>query len=380
MSSNEPVVPPEALWVTGEAAWALSGSFAWLSIILTCHQIIQHLKFYTQPREQKWIVRILFMVPIYSLSSWLSLKYFHLSIYFDTIRNVYEAFVIYNFLSLCFEYLGGEQSIITALKGRTNKPSCYTCTCCVRRFEYDVAFLRFCKRATLQFCAVKPIVALVTIILVANGVYNDGSLAPEYGYLYVVLVYNVSISLALVALLLFYVATRDLLAPFRPVLKFAVVKSVIFLSFWQGVALAIGEAAGWIGAREGISAGEVAVAYQNFLICIEMFLAALLHLFAFPASPYRPEGGTRGHRASIKSIYANLNSTLNPTDVIDDTIRNFSSTYSQYHQGDQISSEDEFAAAAAAGPPTPKAFNTRTRRSKISDTSLLLSESEDDII
>lgn len=45
------------------------------------------------------------------------------------------AFVIYSFLSLCFEYLGGEQSIINALKGRSNRPSCYTCTCCLPRFE-----------------------------------------------------------------------------------------------------------------------------------------------------------------------------------------------------------------------------------------------------
>jgi len=78
------------LWVTSDPAWAISGSFAWLSVVLTTHQIIQHLKYYTQPNQQKWIVRILFMVPIYSLSSWLSLRYYHLSIYFDTIRNIYE--------------------------------------------------------------------------------------------------------------------------------------------------------------------------------------------------------------------------------------------------------------------------------------------------
>ena len=53
-------------------------------------------------------------------------------------------------------------------------------------------------------------------------------------YLYITLIYNFSISLALYALFLFYFATRDLLRPFDPVLKFFTVKSVIFLSFWQG--------------------------------------------------------------------------------------------------------------------------------------------------
>lgn len=80
-------MPP---WVTTDAAWATSGVFAWLSVLFTGHQIYQHLKHYSCPSQQKWIVRILFMVPIYAIASWLGLKFFHLSIYFDTVRDVYE--------------------------------------------------------------------------------------------------------------------------------------------------------------------------------------------------------------------------------------------------------------------------------------------------
>ena len=38
---------------------------------LTCHQIYLHVKFYTTPKEQTWIIRVLFIVPVYSLCSWL---------------------------------------------------------------------------------------------------------------------------------------------------------------------------------------------------------------------------------------------------------------------------------------------------------------------
>lgn len=54
------------------------------------------------------------------------------------------------------------------------------------------------------------------------------------GYLYVTIIYNISVSLSLYALFLFYFATRALLSPYSPMLKFLVVKSIIFLSFWQG--------------------------------------------------------------------------------------------------------------------------------------------------
>lgn len=59
--------------------------------------------------------------------------------------------------------------------------------------------------------------------------------SADGGYIYITMLYNISVSLALYGLYLFYFATRDLLTPFDPVLKFCTVKSVIFLSFWQGM-------------------------------------------------------------------------------------------------------------------------------------------------
>lgn len=330
-----------APWVTTDAAWAVAGVFAWFSLLLTCYHIYRHLQHWSIPQQQKWIVRILFMVPLYALASWLSLRFFHLSIYFDTVRDVYEAFVIYNFLSLCFEYLGGESAIMSAIQGRSNKPSWWTCTCCISEFPYTPLFLRFCKQGTLQFCFVKPVMALIIIVLYANGDYDAGDLRPDGGYLYVAIVYNTSITIALFALVLFYAATSDLLSPYQPVLKFLIVKSVIFLSFWQSVAIAIAEKINIITSTESVQSGELSVAYQNFLICIEMALASVLHLYAFPWRPYLHADGMRGRLTASSSVSRNLKSTLNPTDMIDDTIRNFSRAYAHYvSQGDDDSLED----------------------------------------
>ena len=65
---------------------------------------------------------------------------------------------------------------------------------------------------------------------------TGSTLAPSVhsGYLYVTLVYNASVSLALYAMFLFYSGTSELLRPFEPILKFLTIKAVIFLSFWQG--------------------------------------------------------------------------------------------------------------------------------------------------
>ena len=45
------------------------------------------------------------MVPIYALDSWLALRFKDSSIYFDTARECYEAYVIYNFYQFLLAYL-----------------------------------------------------------------------------------------------------------------------------------------------------------------------------------------------------------------------------------------------------------------------------------
>lgn len=74
------------------SAQTLAGIFVWAALIITCHQIYQHLRYYSMPSEQKYIVRILFIVPIYALDCWLSLLFFkdNFYVYFDSIRDWYE--------------------------------------------------------------------------------------------------------------------------------------------------------------------------------------------------------------------------------------------------------------------------------------------------
>lgn len=43
----------------------------------------------------------------------------------------FPAFVIYNFLSLCYEYLGGEGNIMSEIRGKPIKSSCMYGTCCL---------------------------------------------------------------------------------------------------------------------------------------------------------------------------------------------------------------------------------------------------------
>jgi len=237
------------------------------------------------------------------------------------------------------------------IRGKYIQRSWWTFTCCLSNKEFTIGFLRFCKQATLQFCFVKPLMAAVTLILQIFDKYKDGDFSVTGGYLYLTIIYNISISLALYGLFLFYSATKHILAKYEPVLKFLTVKSVIFLTFWQGVLLAIFEYFGVIRAFQGetnLSVGTVAAGWQNFFVCIEMCLAAIALRFAFPHNPYRiredsfpstisngssrPTTNGSGRVMTMQSISNNLKETMNPKDIMHDAIHNFHPQYRDYTQ------------------------------------------------
>lgn len=53
--------------------WVPCGFLVGISVLLTGYQVIKHLQQFAQPRLQRHVVRMLLMVPIYAVESWVSL-------------------------------------------------------------------------------------------------------------------------------------------------------------------------------------------------------------------------------------------------------------------------------------------------------------------
>jgi len=120
-------------------------------------------------------------------------------------------------------------------------------------------------------------------------------------------------------LVMFYESSSDILAPYKPIMKFICVKAVIFFAFWQGVVISAISAIGWISSRNGWTVGEISTATQNFLICLEMLPIAFAFYFTFGYQTYADNRKLR-KRDIAKAILSNLGHALIPTDTAKESV------------------------------------------------------------
>ncbi|EFW14884.1 DUF300 domain-containing protein [Coccidioides posadasii str. Silveira] len=320
----------------------VAGVASLIASLLSIVSIWLQLKNYRKPLLQRYVVRILLMVPIYSVSSWTSIISLQASSWTAPIRDIYEAFTIYTFFQLLINFLGGERALIIMTHGRPPVQHTWPLNQCLSKVDISdpLTFLAI-KRGILQYVWLKPILTVIAIILKATGTYQEGYLGLSSGYLWTGIVYNISVTVSLYSLALFWVCMHDDLRPFRPVPKFLCVKLVIFASYWQGFFLSILQ---WLGALSngplGYTPDNLAAAIQDSLICFEMPIFAVFHWYAFSWHDY---ANPTISAARMPIIYA-LRDAFGIKDLIQDskeTFRGENYEYRKFDSGDNVIAHEE---------------------------------------
>ncbi|KAL5542037.1 hypothetical protein UlMin_009747 [Ulmus minor] len=126
-------------------------------------------------------------------------------------------------------------------------------------------------------------------------------------------VLNFSQTWALYCLVQFYSVMKEKLAPTKHLAKFLVFKSIVFLTWWQGIVVAFLFS---MGAFKGALAQELKTCMQDYIICIETGVVTGVHLYVFLAVPYK--WGERCVRnVAILDDYTSLGSPPDPEEVRD---------------------------------------------------------------
>lgn len=276
--------------------WASSFGFVLLTIPISLKLIFDHFTHWVQPKIQKYVVRIIWMVPLYSIESWMALRFKAWALHFETIRECYEAYVIFSFLYYLIALLGEESNLISILKEKPEDLGHhkFPVNLCMSPWIMGHELLHKCKVGVLQYVVIKNLLAVTIFILVSLNLYDEGAFRFDRGYFYVCIISNISQLWALYALILFYIVTKDELLPYRPLGKFLCVKGVVFFTFFQSILINVAasltrnirEIQGGEDNKDSWTESEIAKGLQDYLICIEMFIFAIAFNFAFTHKDY----------------------------------------------------------------------------------------------
>jgi len=85
-----------------------------------------------------------------------------LSIYMNSLRECYEAYVIYNFMMFLLNYLNAEMDLEANLELKPQVHHFFP-LCCMRDWEMGREFVHKCKHGILQYTVVRPLTAGISL-------------------------------------------------------------------------------------------------------------------------------------------------------------------------------------------------------------------------
>jgi len=152
--------------------YQIAGTFTLIACLITIFHMVSHLRQLHEPFVQRKILAILWMSPIYSVTSFMSLLLPKMEGYLSIIKDFYEAYVIYTFLSFLIAVLGrGNRDVVVGLLAR-HASHLPTPAKCLRRY-YDPppetsdqakanAVLMECQICAMPFVLVRPLTSIIS--------------------------------------------------------------------------------------------------------------------------------------------------------------------------------------------------------------------------
>ncbi|KAF2126200.1 DUF300-domain-containing protein [Dothidotthia symphoricarpi CBS 119687] len=310
-----------------------------IAVSIACFLILRHATHYLKPYEQKHIIRILVMVPIYAVVSFLSYVFYHQAVYFNALRDCYEAFAIASFFTLMCHYIAPDlheqKAYFRSIQPKNwvwplnwiQKCTGGEKTGWLRRPCSGLTWFNIVYISVFQYCIIRPLFTLVAVVSHSQSRYCQGSRDPRYAHVWVAGFDAISAMVAMYCMVQFYVQLRQDLAPYRPFLKVLCIKLVIFFCFWQTCILSLVTSKGGpVKSTEYFAGPDIRVGYPAMLICVEMIIFATMHTFAFSWKPYDLESeksltSSEHSSSSYPQVYDRgpagaLLDALNPWDII----------------------------------------------------------------
>ncbi|XP_028840311.1 organic solute transporter subunit alpha-like [Denticeps clupeoides] len=197
----------------------------------------------------------------------------------DMTSNSYFAIVVYKFLILILQELGGDEAVLKNSGNKTLNISTGPCCCCcpcLPRVRVTRRIIFLLKLGSLQYALLKPILSIFSIILWANGNFDLSDLEITGAAIWINPFIGVLTIISLWPVAIMFMNMCTSLRSQRIIPKYAMYQLVLVLSQLQSAIISILSLDGTIACSPPFSSIARGSMLSQQLMIVEMFIVTLV--------------------------------------------------------------------------------------------------------
>ncbi|KAH8129881.1 hypothetical protein FP744_10006883 [Trichoderma asperellum] len=256
-------------------------------VAVACAIIFIHLSIHanrlSNPSEQVKIMRISLLVPFYSLFCFLSICFPSADVYLEPWLEVFQANSLCAFFLLMCDFISPDSekrndffAQITILDKKSPQAG----------KAGRLSWFRSRWIAVFQYPIIAVLTAIATDISEAVGTYCQYKIEVYYTKLWITIISQVSLTLAVTSVIVFVRTLQSELAVHKPMVKLVAFKLIVFLSFVQSIIFLILGNTSSLNPTSKLTYADLHIGLPALLSCIEMVPISVFLAWAYSVQPY----------------------------------------------------------------------------------------------
>ncbi|KAF1935384.1 hypothetical protein EJ02DRAFT_389272 [Clathrospora elynae] len=279
-TSGPPIVPLVGNLTYHQFATILSGSCAILSALIVGVLVALHASNYSNPVQQRQIIRVVLLIPWVALFSFLTVWREDAGDYLVESLDFGCAIALSSFLLLMCDFVLSHPGGFDDLFGQG----------ALSRGAFNTSSPNWLKRTwyqVLQFIPASIIIWIATVATLAIGTYCKQSNSLHFAHIWITILKLLVTTVAILGCLRFYWKNKAKLLKHRILLKLFTFKGIIGLNVLQSFIISILSGKGTLKPTKYMSFHDVNTSLASLILACEMPIFAVLLIFAFPPLPYK---------------------------------------------------------------------------------------------
>lgn len=242
------------------------------------------------PNKKSIIIWVTGAAPVISTMSCLGMWVPRATMFTDMTSATYFAVVVFKFLILMIEEVGGDDAFLRRCEKQSFKISTGPCCCCcpcLPNVPITRRSLFILKLGSYQFALMKLVFTILSIVLWTNGNFNLSDVSATGGAIWINSFVGVLTIIALWPVAIMFMHVREALRTLKIIPKYAMYQLVLILSQLQTAIINILAMNGTIACAPPYTSQTRGYLMSQQLLIVEMFIITLVTRVLY-RRPYDP--------------------------------------------------------------------------------------------